>query len=51
MTMIEFGNGTYKNGVPRLWNGIVDVRDVAHAHIAAGFNLPPTAGTSLSIRL
>lgn len=36
-TMIEFGNGTYKSGVPRLWNGIVDVRDVAAAHIRAGF--------------
>ena len=28
-TMIEFGDGTYKNGVPQLWSGIVDVRDVA----------------------
>lgn len=36
-TMIEFGNGKYKTGVPELWNGIVDVRDVAAAHIKAGF--------------
>lgn len=36
-TMIEFGNGTYKNGVPELWNCIVDVRDVATAHVKAGF--------------
>jgi nucleoside-diphosphate-sugar epimerase len=36
-TMIEFGNGKYKSGVPDLWNGIVDVRDVAAAHIKAGF--------------
>jgi len=36
-TMIEFGDGTYKRGVPDLWNGIVDVRDVAKAHIKAGF--------------
>ena len=36
-TMIEFGDGTYKSGVPELWNGIVDVRDVAAAHIKAGF--------------
>jgi nucleoside-diphosphate-sugar epimerase len=36
-TMIEFGDGTYKRGVPELWNGIVDVRDVAAAHIKAGF--------------
>jgi nucleoside-diphosphate-sugar epimerase len=41
-TMIEFGNGTYKNGVPALWNGVVDVRDVAAAHIKAGF----TSGAS-----
>jgi len=36
-TMIEFGNGTYKGGVPELWTSIVDVRDVATAHIKAGF--------------
>jgi dihydroflavonol-4-reductase len=36
-TMIEFGDGTYKRGVPELWNSIVDVRDVAAAHIKAGF--------------
>ena len=36
-TMIEFGDGTYKSGVPELWTGIVDVRDVAMAHIQAGF--------------
>jgi nucleoside-diphosphate-sugar epimerase len=36
-TMIQFGDGTYRAGVPELWNGIVDVRDVASAHIKAGF--------------
>ena len=36
-TMIQFGDGTYRTGVPELWNGIVDVRDVASAHIKAGF--------------
>jgi nucleoside-diphosphate-sugar epimerase len=36
-TMIQFGDGTFKTGVPELWNGIVDVRDVASAHIKAGF--------------
>lgn len=35
-TMIEFGNGTYKSGVPDLRFGMVDVRDVALAHIRAG---------------
>jgi nucleoside-diphosphate-sugar epimerase len=33
----QFGNGTTRIGVPPMWNGIVDVRDVADAHIAAGF--------------
>lgn len=36
-TMIQFADGTYKMGVPELWNGMVDVRDVAKAHIKAGF--------------
>jgi len=40
-TMIQFGNGTYKDGVPETWYPIVDVRDVASAHIKAGFT--PTA--------
>lgn len=35
--MIQFGDGTYKSGVPEYWNGIVDVRDVASAHIRAGY--------------
>lgn len=42
-TMIQFGNGTYKMGVPELWSGIVDVRDVATAHINAGFT-PEASG-------
>jgi nucleoside-diphosphate-sugar epimerase len=36
-TMVQIGDGTFKNGVPELWCGIVDVRDVAAAHIRAGF--------------
>lgn len=36
-TMIQFGDGTYKMGVPELWHGIVDVRDVAVSHIKAGY--------------
>lgn len=32
----QFGDGTTRMGVPPMWNGIVDVRDVASAHIAAG---------------
>lgn len=47
-TMIEFGNGTYKSGVPELWNGIVDVRDVATAHIKAGFT-PQASGRHILV--
>ena len=41
--MIEFGNGTYKSGVPDIWMAVVDVRDVATAHIRAGFT-PKASG-------
>jgi nucleoside-diphosphate-sugar epimerase len=34
--MLSMMNGKYKRGVPDLYNGIVDVRDVAKAHLAAG---------------
>ena len=40
-TMKQFFDGTMKMGAPRLEMGIVDVRDVAKAHIKAGFT--PTA--------
>ena len=36
-TMIEYGDGTYKTGVPEIGMGIADVRDVATAHVKAGF--------------
>ncbi|MDX1961350.1 MAG: aldehyde reductase [Leptospiraceae bacterium] len=35
-TLIQLGNGTFRFGVPELWFGITDVRDVAKAHILAG---------------
>ena len=35
--MINFGDGTYRMGAPEIWSGVVDVRDVAAAHINAGF--------------
>ncbi len=41
-TMIEYGNGTFKSGVPDIAIPMVDVRDVATAHIRAGFT--PEAG-------
>jgi nucleoside-diphosphate-sugar epimerase len=40
-TMLQFVDGTLKMGAPKLEFGVVDVRDVAIAHIQAGFT--PTA--------
>lgn len=34
----QFGDGTLKAGMPKMGLGAVDVRDVADAHYAAGFN-------------
>lgn len=34
----QLGNGTMKAGAPKLGIGLVDVRDVAEAHLQAGFN-------------
>lgn len=47
-TMIEFADGTYKSGVPRLWNPIVDVRDAAKAHVTAGFT-PSASGRHIVV--
>lgn len=33
----QIGNGSMKAGAPRIGIGVVDVRDLAQAHIAAGF--------------
>lgn len=33
--MRQFINGSFRRGVPRLWLGLVDVRDVAEAHVGA----------------
>lgn len=38
-----FGDGTYKTGAPRIGIGAVDVRDLAVAHLRAGF-LPDAQG-------
>jgi nucleoside-diphosphate-sugar epimerase len=46
--MIKFGDGTYKAGVAQLWNGIVDVRDVAAAHIKAGYT-PEASGRHIIV--
>ena len=37
-TILQMGDGTMKMGVPDLPMGIVDVRDVAEAHVRAAFN-------------
>lgn len=42
-TMIQLGDGTFKDGAPDLWLSVVDVRDVASAHIKAGFT-PKASG-------
>jgi nucleoside-diphosphate-sugar epimerase len=47
-TMIQFGDGTYRTGVPEMWNGMVDVRDVASAHIKAGFT-PEASGRHIIV--
>jgi nucleoside-diphosphate-sugar epimerase len=47
-TMIQFGDGTFKMGVPELWSGIVDVRDVATAHIKAGYT-PEASGRHIIV--
>lgn len=41
--LIQFLNGSYRQGVPRLWLGVVDVRDVARAHIKSAL-LPEASG-------
>jgi len=33
--IIQFLDGSFRSGVPRLWLGVVDVRDVALAHVQA----------------
>jgi len=37
-TLLQMGDGRLKTGVPNLAFGVVDVRDVARAHILAAFN-------------
>lgn len=36
--IMQFLNGSFKSGVPKLWLGLVDVRDVAQLHIFAAIN-------------
>lgn len=36
--LCQFGDGTYQSGVPKINMGIVDIRNVAEAHIKAGLS-------------
>ena len=48
--MIQFGDGTYKNGAPDIGaHPVADVRDVASAHIKAGFT-PKASGRHIVSR-
>jgi nucleoside-diphosphate-sugar epimerase len=47
-TMVQLGDGTFKTGVPELHNGMVDVRDVASAHIKAGYT-PQASGRHIVV--
>lgn len=46
--MKNLGNGTFKSGLPKGYNGIVDVRDIAQAHIKAGFT-PGASGRHICV--
>ncbi len=46
-TMKQFADGTLKMGAPELYFGIVDVRDVARAHIKAAFT-PSASGRHIA---
>jgi len=43
----QLGDGTMKSGVPKFGIGLVDVRDVAEAHLQAGMN-PKASGRYIS---
>lgn len=47
-TLISMGDGRLRTGVPDLSYGLVDVRDVARAHILAGFT-PEASGRYLLV--
>ncbi|HXG28569.1 MAG TPA: NAD-dependent epimerase/dehydratase family protein, partial [Nevskiales bacterium] len=47
-TMLQFVDGTLKMGAPKLEFGVVDVRDVAIAHIRAGFT-PAASGRHICV--
>ncbi len=46
--VVQFLQGAFRSGVPRLWLGVVDVRDVAKAHVQAAL-LPTASGRYLVV--
>ncbi|MFN8239699.1 MAG: NAD-dependent epimerase/dehydratase family protein [Bacteroidales bacterium] len=46
--MISYMKGRFRFGTPDLWFGVVDVRDVAMAHVQAAFN-PSAAGRYIAV--
>ena len=46
--VIQFLNGSFRYGVPRLWLGVVDVRDAAMAHVQAA-RLPKANGRYIAV--
>jgi nucleoside-diphosphate-sugar epimerase len=44
----QFLNGSFQTGVPRLWLGVVDVRDAAQAHVRAAL-LPGAHGRYIAV--
>lgn len=46
--MKDFGNGTLRMGAPNLEFAVVDVRDVAQAHLLAGFK-PDASGRHITV--
>lgn len=46
--VLQFLQGAFRTGVPRLWLGVVDVRDVAQAHVRAALQ-PAASGRYLVV--
>jgi len=46
--IMSFLNGAYRTGVPKLWLGVVDVRDVAQLHVRAALN-PAASGKYIAV--
>ncbi len=47
--IIQFLNGSFRTGVPKLWLGVVDVRDAAAAHVRAAV-VPGASGRYIAVQ-